>query len=145
LFSGEFISRLNLKTLTLIQIIRIPVEIVLYGLYLNRAIPQLMTFEGRNPDILIGITAPILAWFCFKGDKYRKRILIAWNVLGLAFLLNIVLNAALSIPGPTQQFAFEQPNIAVLHFPFTWLPTVIVPIVLFCHLASLKKLFVENV
>ena len=30
--------------------------------------------------------------------------------------------------------------LAVLYFPFIWLPSVVVPIVLFSHLASLWKL-----
>jgi hypothetical protein len=143
LLSGDFVERLDLRMLTLIHLVRIPVEIALYGLYLNGAIPQLMTFEGRNPDILVGFTAPVIAWVAFRGGVQRKWLLISWNVFGLVFLLNIVVNAALSIPGPIQQFAFDQPNVAVLHFPFTWLPTVIVPIVLFCHLASLKKLLMS--
>jgi len=37
--------------------------------------------------------------------------------------------------------AFDQPNIAVLYFPFSWLPTYVVPVVLFCHLAALRKLY----
>jgi hypothetical protein len=56
-------------------------------------------------------------------------------------LLNIVINAVLSIPSPFQQFAFEQPNVAVLYFPFVWLPCCIVPIVLFAHLAAIKQLW----
>jgi hypothetical protein len=55
-------------------------------------------------------------------------------------LFNIVLTAILSAPLPIQQLAFEQPNIAVMYFPFVYLPGFIVPIVLFSHLVSLKKL-----
>ena len=36
--------------------------------------------------------------------------------------------------------AFEQPNRAVLFFPYIRLPTIIVPVVLFSHLAALWKL-----
>jgi glycerol-3-phosphate acyltransferase PlsY len=55
-------------------------------------------------------------------------------------LLNIVVNAVLSLPYPFQQFAFDQPNVAVLYFPFTWLPCFIVVIVLYSHLAAIRKL-----
>jgi hypothetical protein len=58
--------------------------------------------------------------------------------------LNIVVNAALSAPVPFQQFAFDQPNIAVLYFPFVWLPGFIVPLVLFAHLAAIQKLYSEH-
>ena len=42
---------------TLLHSIRIPVEIVLFGLFNHQMVPKLMTFEGRNFDILIGISA----------------------------------------------------------------------------------------
>ena len=100
-----------------------------------------MTFEGRNFDILAGITAPLIAWLAFRGGKINRPLLIVWNIFALILLINIVVNAVLSFPSPFQQFAFEQPNLAVLYFPFQWLPSVIVPIVLFSHLASLWQLF----
>ena len=46
----EFIDHLNLKKLTLLHTIRIPVEIALYFLFTSKAVPQIMTFEGRNFD-----------------------------------------------------------------------------------------------
>jgi hypothetical protein len=53
----QFIDSLPLKPLTYLNTVRISVEIVLFWLFLNKAIPELMTFEGRNFDILTGITA----------------------------------------------------------------------------------------
>lgn len=140
----DFISRLPLKTLTLIHIIRIPVELVLLWLFQYGQIPQLMTFEGRNFDILSGITAPIIFWLAFRKGKINRPLLIVWNLFALGLLVNIVTNAVLSFPFPFQQFAFDQPNRAVLYFPFVWLPTLIVPIVLFSHLASLWQLIANR-
>ncbi|MEM9987092.1 MAG: hypothetical protein AAF804_18515, partial [Bacteroidota bacterium] len=48
--------------------------------------------------------------------------------------------AILSAPLPFQQLAFEQPNVAVLRFPYVLLPGVVVPLVLLSHLLSLKYL-----
>ena len=137
---NHFINNLSLKQLTIIHVVRIPVEIVLYLLFINKTIPKLMTFEGRNFDIIAGITAPIMAYLAFRNSKVSKKLLIFWNVIGLILLLNIVFNALFSAPSPIQKFAFDQPNIAILYFPFCWLPTFIVPIVLFSHLAALSKL-----
>ncbi|MFN7118553.1 MAG: hypothetical protein ACK4TA_17275 [Saprospiraceae bacterium] len=144
-----FIDSLNGKVLTLIHLVRIPVEIVLYWLFLAEAVPELMTFEGRNFDILSGMTAPFIYYFGLVKERLSKSIIIGWNILCLGLLLNIVINGILSAPTPFQQFGFEQPNIAVLHFPFMFLPACIVPIVLFSHLASirqilLKKTFIKN-
>jgi hypothetical protein len=136
----QVILQLPIRLLTFIHVIRIPVEIILFWLYQNSHIPQLMTYEGRNFDILAGITAPMISQVAFRGGYLHKRLLITWNILALGLLLNIVTNAILSAPFPFQLFAAEQPNIAVFYFPFIWLPSVIVQIVLFCHLASLYKL-----
>jgi len=65
----EFIDSLPLKNLTYLNVVRIPVEIVLFWLFLNQAVPELMTFEGRNFDIIAGITAPIVAYFGLTKSK----------------------------------------------------------------------------
>lgn len=137
----NFIERLPLRILTLIHVIRIPVEIVLLWLFQQKLIPQIMTFEGRNFDILAGISAPLIAWLAFRNGKVNRTLLIVWNFLALGLLFNIVITAVLSFPFEFQQFGFDQPNRAVLYFPFNWLPTVVVPLVLFSHLISLWKLF----
>ena len=102
---------------TLLHSIRIPVEIVLFGLFNHQMVPKLMTFEGRNFDILIGISAPIMGWLFFK-KKVNKSMMLAWNIIGLCFVLFILVNGILSAELPFQQFGFEQPNRAVNYFPF---------------------------
>jgi hypothetical protein len=136
----RFLYGLNIKTLTLLHTIRIPVEIVLFWLFMHQGIPALMTFEGRNFDILSGLTAPLIYYFGFIKNRLSNKILIAWNLICLALLFNIVLNAALSVPSPVQKFAFDQPNVAILYFPFVWLPCCVVPLVLLSHLATLRQL-----
>lgn len=135
-----FIDRLSMQMLAYVHLVRIPVELILYGLFLNGAVPELMTFEGRNLDILAGISAPIVGFFGIGQSKMGKFSLLAWNFIGLGLLFNIVINAVLSAPSPFQQFAFEQPNVAILNFPFSWLPSFIVRLVLFAHLAAIRKL-----
>lgn len=135
----RFIDSLPLERLTLVHIVRIPVEIILYLLFVHKAVPELMTFEGRNFDILAGISAPVVV-FLFVRNKVGRGYLLGWNIVCLLLLINIVVHAVLSTPFPLQQFAFDQPNIAVLYFPFNWLTSVIVPIVLFSHLAAIRQL-----
>ena len=67
-----FIDNLDIKYLTLLHVIRILVEIVLLWLSINKVVPQLMTFEGRNFDILAGITAPLIWYFGFVKNKFSK-------------------------------------------------------------------------
>lgn len=135
-----FIDTLPIKILTYIHLVRIPVEIVLWWLFLNKTIPEIMTFEGRNFDIIAGITAPIIAYFGFTKNKIKKPIFLIWNFICLGLLINIGVIGFLSAPTPLQKFAFDQPNIALLHFPFSWLVSFIVPMVLFAHLVSIRQL-----
>lgn len=135
-----FLDRLPLSTLTYTNAVRVPVELVLYWLFLHKAVPELMTFAGRNYDILVGMTAPVVAYLGLTNHYIPKRVVLAWNVLSLGLLLNIVFHGVLSVPTPFQQFAFDQPNIALLHAPFIWLPTFIVPVALLTHLVSIRQL-----
>jgi hypothetical protein len=139
-----FIDRLDAGKLVLLHTVRIPVELVLYWLFLHKAVPEIITFEGRNLDILAGLTAPLVYYFGFVRRKIGKTALIAWNIICLGLLANVVTHAVLSVATPFQKFAFDQPNVAVLHFPYVWLPACVVQLVLFSHLAVLRHLVREK-
>lgn len=141
----QYLDTLDPKILTILHIVRIPVELVLYWLFLHDAVPQLMTFEGRNLDILSGITAPVVYYFGFVKKKMNNTSIIFWNLICLGLLINIVTTAILSAPTPFQKLAFDQPNIGVFYFPFIWLPGVIVPLVLLAHLAVIRHLMKAKV
>lgn len=140
----RYIDSLDIKTLTLLHTMRIAVEIVLFLLCIHKAIPQLMTFEGRNFDIISGLTAPLVFYFGFVKKQMSRAMLLLWNFICLGLLINIVINAVLSAPFTFQQFAFDQPNIAVLYFPFVWLPCCVVPLVLLSHLTAIRQLLLQK-
>jgi hypothetical protein len=99
-----------------------------------------MTFEGRNFDIVAGLTAPVIYYFGSVKQQIGRKVMLLWNIICLGLLFNIVVIAVLSAPFPFQQFAFDQPNIALLYFPFVWLPCCVVPLVLLSHLATIRQL-----
>jgi hypothetical protein len=138
------INKVNVPILTLMHVIRIPVEICLYLLFIHKAVPGLMTFEGRNFDIFSGITAPLAWYFGYRKPVLPRIILVAWNLICLGLVLNVVIQGILSAPTVFQKLAFDQPNIAVLYFPFQWLPAFVVPAVIFSHLICLRDLFVKK-
>ena len=138
-----FIDNLPQEKLILLHIIRVPVEVVLYWLCLNMAVPEIMTFSGLNFDIIAGLTAPFV-YYGYIKKKLNRTVVLVWNVVSLCLLVNVVVLAILSAPSPFQQFGFDQPNVAILNFPFSWLPTFIVPVVLFSHLASIRKLLINK-
>ena len=136
----RFLDGLRLDRLTLVHAVRVPVELVLLWLFLHKAVPRLMTFEGRNYDVLSGLSAPVVYYLVFRSRQLGWRGLLAWNIGCLLLLLNIVVNAVLAAPTVVQQFAFDQPNVAILYFPFIALPSCLVPLVALSHLAAIRRL-----
>lgn len=137
----KYIQSINLKTLYLVHVVRIPVEFGLLGLAVYKTIPYLMTFEGVNFDIFAGITAPLIILGYFVKDWFSHYFVLVWNTICLGLLIAIVVNAILSVPSVFQMQGFDQPNIAILHFPYIWLASYIVPVVMFAHLVSIKRAY----
>ncbi|MEM9260974.1 MAG: hypothetical protein AAGA62_15100 [Bacteroidota bacterium] len=133
----EFQEKLSPRSLLLVHSVRVPVELVLYGLFLRSLIPEIMTFAGQNFDIMAGLTAP-LVWFFYA--KLSPRARVVWHLMGILLLANIVVTALLAAPLPFQQIAFDQPNLGVLQAPFNLLPAVVVPLVFAAHFTGLGQL-----
>jgi hypothetical protein len=117
---------------------RFPLELVMHRAAEEGVMPIQMSFSGRNPDIISGITALLVAWLIFRGHG-TKRTPWLWNILGSALLVNIVAVAILSLP-PFAAWGPERLNTWVVHAPFVWLPTVLVPFALIGHLLLWRKL-----
>lgn len=118
---------------------RIPLEGLLWWFHHQGSLPVQMTFAGRNFDIVTGVAAVAVAALAHRGAAGRKTAL-AWNVAGSALLLNIVIVAVLSIPGPLRVFHNEPANTLVLHFPYVWIPAVFVLAAFFGHLVLFRKI-----
>lgn len=137
----EWLIKFDLHLITKIQVFRLFMELTLYWLFLHKLAPELMTFEGRNFDIIPALTSIFIYYLAFKRGKSNYKLLLYWNVISLFILVFTVINGVLSAPGPFQQFAFEQPNKGILYFPFIWLPAVAVPIAYYCHVISMRIIF----
>lgn len=127
-----------------IQSFRIVVEVLLWMLYELNLVPVQMTFEGRNWDILVGLTAPVVAYFCFVKKSWSPRVAVVWNIAGLALLINIVTIAILSLPTPFRVFTNEPANTIVVQFPFVLLPAILVPLAYSMHFFSLRQLLARG-
>lgn len=143
LSSKSFIAHtehFNVFWLIYVQSFRILMEFILWLLYRYNIIPVQMTFEGYNFDILVGITAPFVAYYCFVKKTWSPKIALVWNFVGILLLANIVVIALLSTPYPFRQFMNTPANTIIFYFPFVWLPTFVVPFALFLHLTAIRRL-----
>lgn len=122
------------------QTFRIPVEIVLWRLAVAGVIPELLSFTGRNVDILVGLTAPVVAYACFVRRAWPARVAVWWNWAGIVILLNVVVHAQLSAPTPWRIFETDPPTTFIADWPYIWLPDFLVPLAWLLHAVSLRQL-----
>ena len=86
-----------LWVLVAVQAFRLPLELAMHAMYERGIMPEQMSYSGRNFDIVTGIAALPVAALLASG-RGGRGLAAAWNVLGLALLLNVVVVAILSTP-----------------------------------------------
>jgi hypothetical protein len=136
----EVLSHIPQHRLAYLQSFRIFVEILIWMLFVDNLLPVQMTFEGRNFDVISGITGIIIGYLSSRG-KLSRTMLIIWNIACLGLLINIVTIAILSMPVPFRVFMNEPSNTVVGQFPISLLPAMLVPLAYMLHFFSLRKLF----
>lgn len=134
-----FLRSVPKRWLVEFQTFRIVVEIVLWMLFANEIIPEILTFEGQNFDLLVGVSAPLMGYFAYRSRVLGERWVVLWNVLGLALLMNVVVTSALTTPGPIGVIEASPPNTLIAHLPFVWLPSFVVPTAIAGHIASIIR------
>jgi hypothetical protein len=121
------------------QSFRIGVELFLHQLWIDGLVPKMLTFAGANVDIYIGASAALIAWLSTRG-RWGMRVALAWNVLGLLALANVVIRAMVTTPGPFNLIHTEVPNRMMGTFPFLFIPGFFVPLAVVLHLLAIRAL-----
>ena len=132
----SFYENRDLRWSTAVHIVRFPVELLLFQLAIRELLPMEMTYKGWNFDIIPGITSMLLLLW-MKFGTVNKKVLLGWNILGLIFILFILTNGILSQELLFEKFGYSVPNLAIPYFPFILLAGVIVPIVIYTHIADI--------
>jgi len=127
--------RFSLPLLIGLQTFRVGVELTLHELWKVGAVPRLLTLSGGNVEMLIGLSAPLMAWISLKGPRGR-RVATGWAVLGLLSLVNVSVRAALS--GPLHVLHTEVPNLAMGYFPYSFIPGFMAPLAVLLHVLALR-------
>ncbi|NGZ83719.1 hypothetical protein [Duganella aceris] len=120
------------------QTFRIGVELAFWGLFVGGGAPSQVTFEGRNVDVLVGLSAPLVAWAIARMNL-APRLVIGWNVLGLAILSNTIFTTLTSLPGPAHLAWQGAPFTAFGDWPFVWIPAFLAPLAIFLHIFSIRQ------
>ncbi len=136
---GARLSQLPLSLLVGLHVFRLPVELLIHRAASEGIAPYLMTWEGRNFDIVTAILAAVFGLLIHKGVSARALSFV-FNLVGLALLANVVTSAILAMPTAFRVFETQPPNVWVAHFPFVWLPSVLVASALLGHLLIGRRL-----
>ena len=136
-FGARIATGIPIWALVFVQAFRFPLELAMHGMYTRGIMPMQMTYTGLNFDILTGITAIPVALLAARGGG--GSLVAAWNILGLALLINVVTVAILGTPR-FRYFGEEHLNVWVTYPPFVWLPAVMVLAALAGHLLIFRAL-----
>lgn len=126
---------LPLVALVAFQSFRLPLELLMHQAAVQGVMPPQMTFTGWNFDIVTGVTAIIVA-----ALGAPRRLVIAWNVLGSVLVVTIVTIALVSSPMFKAFGDGAAVNTFVAHFPYVWLPAVMVMFAFAGHVMIFRRL-----
>jgi hypothetical protein len=133
-----------LAVLVGVQAFRLPLELAMHQAASEGVMPVQLSFSGYNFDIVTGASALIVA-LLLHLKRAPLALVAAWNLLGLACLLVIVIIALLASPvlrafgeGPSNV------NYFVAYFPFVLLPAACVVFALAGHIVVLRRLRLEH-
>lgn len=136
---GRLALAVPLWALLGLQVYRIGVELFLRQLWAEGLVPRMLTFEGANVDLWIGITAPVAAKLSTCGRRGRQ-IALAWNAIGLLSLANVIVRSALTSPGPLNLIHAEVANHAIGTFPYTFIAGFFAPLAVILHVLALRSI-----
>ena len=94
--------------------------------YFEGQLPGIFAIPAGVGDVLTGVLAPLVAYWWFVGKPYARRAAIAWNLFGMADLVNAVAIGALTGGGA-----------GGIVFPIVLIPIYGVPRSLLIHSYSL--------
>lgn len=118
---GRIAANVPLVALVGFHAFRLPLELVLHSWAGQGTIPQTMTWDGQNWDIVSGAVAILVAPFAIRSRA------LAWgaNIVGAVLLLNVIRVALLSSPIPIG-WGQQPPLLLALHLPYALIGPVCV-------------------
>ena len=138
---SQVISNIPHKWLIIFHTFRILVEVMLYFTFIEGVIPESATFDGNNFDIIMGISAPIVALTIYRNLQKNRRLAAAWNVLGILMILVVAVTIGTSMYAP-QLWGSETTLVSMefVEYPYFLIASLIAPGAIFVHVISLIQL-----
>jgi hypothetical protein len=135
----EFLLGLDRRVLTLLHTWRV-VGIVFVLLYLRGQLPASFALPAGIGDILIGISAPVVARFARSNSRRDRARLLVWHWLGIIDLVMAVSLGILNSSGPLGILPHSVDTHVMGALPLTLIPTFLVPLAVILHVIVLAQL-----
>jgi hypothetical protein len=134
----HFVAKLNIQTITYIQVGRILGGVFLVEYFLG-ALPGAFALPAGLGDVAIGLTAPFVASMIASQSRSRFTILLIWSILGLLDLVTAVSLGVLTSRSTIGVLAGAITSAPVTALPLSLIPTFLVPFYLILHLITLMS------
>lgn len=123
---NEWLAHVNLRVVVAFHLTRF-VGFAFLVLYSRGELPAAFALPAGWGDIAIATLALCIVVFLPRPGT-RKGMLLVWNALGFADILNVVFTAArLALANPSSMNA-------LMRFPLSLVPTFIVPLIIASHM-----------
>lgn len=139
----KIVDNLSQPWLIAIQLNRVMGSIFL-TLYLRGLMPAEFALPSGIGDIIVGSTAPIVAFILFARPVFGRKLAIGWNIVGFLDLALAIVLGFFTSPTSYQILALDNPNWFLFDFPLALVPTFAVPLSLLLHIFSLRVLLKKS-
>lgn len=109
-------------------------------LALGAPIPGVFALPAGIGDVLTGLLAVPAALYVAGRGRHWRGVGAAWNLFGIADLVNAVALGFMTSPGFLQILALDHPNLVATTYPTVLTPFFVVPLSLVLHGLSLWQL-----
>ena len=124
-------NQLHLRTLISLHLVRF-VGIYFLFLHSRGQLPAKFALTAGWGDIIVAVGAVVL--LLVPTTRSSNRLVLAWNAIGLLDILLVVGTAA------GLAFANRESMSALTRLPLSFLPTMIVPLIISSHIAIMVRL-----
>ena len=127
----NWVNQLQLKTLLSLHLVRF-VGIYFLFLHSRGELPAKFALTAGWGDIVVAMGALLL--LLIPVGRTSTRLIAAWNAIGLLDIVLVVLTAA------GLALANRESMSALTRLPLSFLPTMIVPLIITSHIAIMSRL-----
>lgn len=130
----EWLTAVDVRALVLVHVTRFAAGLAFLVLYGRGELPYAFAVPGGIGDMVVAVLAVGAVVATDARAARRRRLVVAWNVVGLADILMVVATAARIASADPEAMA------ALLRLPLVVLPTFLVPIIIATHLILFVRL-----